>query len=94
MKSPDPSFIKEMGSSNLKKKEEYYLYDKVMQEWFLLIYFGRAIYKMIDILKREREKPLLVPGIPYLAGESEVDSMLEKVNCYVFLVVSKHFHLT
>lgn len=39
--------------SAFKKKEIWYLYDKVMQERFLFNFFGRAIYKMVEISKRK-----------------------------------------
>lgn len=54
-----------------------------MQEEFLLIYSGGAIYEMIEIYKNKNEKPLLVPGRPYtLLGRGQISWFyLRKIYC-------------
>lgn len=70
------------------------LYDKVIQERFLLVYFGKVTYEMIDF-KGERGKRGKERDCPRynLQRGGQVNGLCLRKMYYVFPAVSSHFYL-
>lgn len=64
----------------------------MIQEGFLLICFGRAIYEITEIFFKKREEEREASGGP--RGAQIVDYVLEKCTACIFPAVLGHFYLS